>query len=178
MSSIPEFTNKVPPTNGRVSISNTLSPNTNQLFSMYDKIPAKQCVTMRNATEGIWVESGLSAYFFSQSNINYLQKEIRSGVYKASNGQYNIGNQSCDVLKQVMRSIFLQHSVNLPYDITGQIKALNKEVLNYCIPHVYGEAKGYMRYLSDVSTLAVPLELPALASQKNERRALELPKWF
>lgn len=176
--SVPEFTNRVPPGNGRVSILSTLTPNTNQLFSMYDKIPAKQCVTMRNATEGIWNESPLSQQFFSQNNIALLQKGIRSGVYNASNGQYNIGNQSCDVLKQIMRSVFLQHAVNLPYDIPGQVSALNDVVLKYCVEHVYGEAKGYMKYLSDVSNLAVPLELPVMASQKNERRALELPKWF
>ena len=43
--------------NGRIDIK---SPNTNALFQMYDKIPANQCVTFRNATEGLWTETYLS----------------------------------------------------------------------------------------------------------------------
>ena len=56
--------------NGRVDIK---SPNTSTLFEMYDKIPANQCVTFRNPTEGLWTDTTLSQAFFSQQNIQLLQ---------------------------------------------------------------------------------------------------------
>ena len=76
-----------------------------------------------------------------------------------------------------MRSIFLQHSANQNIHLTGQIEELNKIVLDYCIRQVYGEAQGYMKYLYDVSTLAVPLATPIMVSQ-NDKKNYKLPDWF
>jgi len=159
--------------NGRVDIR---SPDTSNLFALYDKIPANQCVTFRNATEGLWDETTLSRAFFSQENIQILQNGIRAGVYKRSNGQYVIGPQDCDSLKIVMRSVYLQYSANQPLHVTQQIEELNKIVLNYCIQQVYGEAQGYLKYIDDASTLVVPIAPPVMAS--NTDRTLELKTWF
>lgn len=159
--------------NGRVNIK---SPNTSALFQMYDKIPANQCVTFRNATEGLWNETPLSQAFFSQENIQIIQNGIRAGVYHRSNGQYVIGIQDCDSIKIIMRSVFLQYSANQPSNISNQIKELNKIVLNYCIQQVYSEAQGYMKYVDDVSTLVVPIAHPVQAS--NTDRQLEFKGWF
>ncbi len=163
--------NKV--TNGRVDIK---TPNTSTLFQMYDKIPANQCVTFRNATEGLWTSNSLSNAFFSQQNIQIIQNAIRAGVYNRSNGQYIIGSQDCDSLKIVMRSVFLQNSANQPNNITQQITQLNKIVLDYCIQQVYGEAQGYMKYIDDASTLVVPISHPVMANDND--RQLELKPWF
>jgi hypothetical protein len=143
---------------------------------MYDKIPANQCVTFRNPTEGLWTDTTLSQAFFSQQNIQILQNGIRSGVYHKSNGQYTIGPQDCDSLKIVMRSVYLQNAANQPNNITGQIAELNKIVLNYCIQQVYGEAQGYMKYIDDASTLVVPIAHPVMAN--NSDRELEFKTWF
>jgi hypothetical protein len=159
--------------NGRVDIK---SPNTSTLFQMYDKIPANQCATFRNPTEGLWTDSPLSQAFFSQHNIQILQNGIRAGVYHKSNGQYTIGQQDCDSLKIVMRSVFLQHAANQPNNIAQQITELNKIVLNYCIQQVYSEAQGYMKYLDDASTLVVPIAHPVMAD--NTDRELEFKTWF
>ena len=59
--------------NGRVDIK---SPNTSTLFQMYDKIPANQCVTFRNPTEGLWTDTTLSQAFFSQQNIQILRNRV------------------------------------------------------------------------------------------------------
>ena len=75
-----------------------------------------------------------------------------------------------------MHGVFLQHSANQPIDIAGQIEQLNQMVLDYCIHHVYSEAQGYMKYLNDVSTLAVPISHPIMAN--NNDRELELKPWF
>ena len=159
--------------NGRVDIK---SPDTSNLFALYDKIPANQCVTFRNPTEGLWDETTLSTAFFSQQNIRIIQNGIRAGVYHRSNGQYLIGPQDCDPLKIVMRSVYLQYSANQPTHVTQQIEELNKIVLNYCIQQVYGEAQGYLKYIDDASTLVVPIAHPVMAS--NTDRTLELKTWF
>ena len=159
--------------NGRVDIK---SPNTSALFQMYDKIPANQCVTFRNPTEGLWTDTILSQVFFSQQNIQVLQNGIRAGVYHRSNGQYTIGPQDCDSLKIVMRSVFLQNSANQPNNITQQVIELNKIVLNYCIQQVYSEAQGYMKYIDDASTLVIPIAHPIMTD--NTDRLLEFKTWF
>jgi hypothetical protein len=159
--------------NGRINIK---SPDTSALFQMYDKIPANQCVTYRNATAGLWNETPLSQSYFSQQNIQILQNGIRAGVYHKSNGQYVIGPQDCDSLKIIMRSVFLQYSANKPTNFAEQIAELNKIVLNYCIQQVYSEAQGYIKYVDDASTLVVPIAHPVQAS--NNDRQLELKAWF
>ena len=159
--------------NGRVDIK---SPDTSNLFAMFDKIPANQCATFRNPTEGLWDETYLSKAFFSQQNIQLLQNGIRAGVYNRSNNQYLIGPQDCDSLKIIMRSVYLQYSANQPNNITHQIEELNKIVLNYCIQQVYGEAQGYLKYIDDASTLVVPIAHPVMAN--NTDRTLELKTWF
>ena len=159
--------------NGRVDIK---SPNTSSLFQMYDKIPAHQCSTYRNPTAGLWDETKLSTIFFSQGNIQILQNGIRAGVYKKSNGQYTIGEQDCDSLKIVMRSVFLQHSTNQSAHISSQVEELNKMVLNFCIQQVYSEAQGYMKYIDDASTLVVPIAHPVMTN--NSDRELQLKPWF
>jgi hypothetical protein len=159
--------------NGRVNIK---TPNTSALFKMYDKIPANQCMTFRNPTEGLWTQTPLSQAFFSQENIQIIQNGIRAGVYKKSNSQYIIGQQDCDSIKIIMRSVFLQHAANISNVIPQQIKELNKIVLDYCIQQVYSEAQGYMKYVDDASTLVVPMAHPVQVS--NTDRQLEFRSWF
>ena len=159
--------------NGRVDIK---SPSTCDLFKMYDKIPANQCATFRSPTEGLWDDTKLSEVFFSNYNIQILQNGIRAGVFQRSNGQYTIGQQDCDSLKIVMRSVFLQNASNKPFNIKGQVEQLNNIVLNYCIQQVYSEAQGYMKYVDDVSTLVVPIAHPVQAS--NTDRTIEFKSWF
>ena len=159
--------------NGRIDIK---TPNTSALFQMYDKIPANQCATFRNPTEGLWDSNVLSDAFFSLQNIQIIQNGIRAGVYKMSNGQYVIGPQDCDSLKIIMRSVFLQYSANQPNNFTKQIEELNKIVLNYSTQQVYSEAQGYMKYIDDASTLVVPISHPVMSSEND--RQLELKSWF
>jgi hypothetical protein len=97
-------------------------------------------------------------------------------VYRQSKGKYVIGPQDCDVLKTVMRSVFLQNAANQPTNITQQIEDLNKIVLEYCIQQVYGEAQGYLKYIDDVSTLVVPIAHPVMSTTSD--KVLEFHSWF
>ena len=159
--------------NGRVQILGSQEKNQ---FDLYDKIPVSDCSSFRDAMNGNWECSELSTNFFSSQNIQTIQNGLRQGVYNKSNGLFVIGEQDCDTLKVIMRSIFLQNSANLKTNIMEQVNALNKLVLDYCIPQVYGEAEGYIKYKHDISTLAVPMQRPAAPSYKT--KTLELKPWF
>jgi hypothetical protein len=93
-----------------------------------------------------------------------------------SNNTHIIDTQDYDQLYIIMRSIFLQYSLNQPDNITQQIKQLNNIVLNYCINQIYNEAKGYKKYLTDVSTMYTPIAPPI--STNSFDKELILPKWF
>ncbi|MAP67584.1 MAG: hypothetical protein CMF80_07800 [Candidatus Marinimicrobia bacterium] len=148
--------------NGRVDIE---KPNINTLFDLKDKIPIESS-DFRDALNGNIITSDLSVAYFSKENIRIIQNGLRVGVYNLSKGSYIISPQNEDNLKVIMRSIFLQNSANLPNNIKEQINELNSIVLDYCIPKVYGEAKGYLTYLHDVSNLAIPMERPESSTYK------------
>ena len=75
-----------------------------------------------------------------------------------------------------MRSVFLSYSANKPDNIQSQVAALNQIVLDYCIPQVYGEAQGYMKYLEDASTLVVPIDRPVQVDVND--KTLSEKFWF
>ena len=167
-----EFNNS--PQNGRVN----LTPNEydNNIFELYDRIPARRTTNYENALKGTQEDSALSKQYFSADNINTLQLGIIEGVRNLSKNQYNIGYQNEDALKTIMRSIFLEHSLDLPNKIREQVNSLNQLVLEYCVPKVYGEAQGYYKYLEDISTLVTPIPHPVQANRND--KTLELKPWF
>jgi len=145
-------------------------------FSLFDKIPTNECTTFHDAMTGNFQDSMLSLAFFSKENIQIIQNAIRAGVYEISNQQYLIDNQNCDNLKIVMRSVFLQNSVNLPDRITEQIQELNGLVVKYCVREIYSEAQGYINYKRDASTMYNPIDRPVQPDFNN--KTLELKHWF
>ena len=100
--------------NGRVNI---IQPDINKQFSMYDKIPVGKATAYNNALQGQQEKTLLSTIYFSKENIQIVHNSIRAGVHKKSNGRYVIGRQNVDTLKIIMRSIYLQHSLNKPCQI-------------------------------------------------------------
>jgi len=152
--------------NGRINI---IQPDTNQLFAMKDKIAYDSKTTeYREALNGNWQDSILSKAYFSKNNIQIIQNSIRAGVHKLSKEQYVIAPQCVDTLKIIMRSIFLQHSANMKTNITEQIKNLNNIVTDYCVPKIYSETKGYLKYLHDASTMHIPIDHPTLSGCHNK----------
>jgi hypothetical protein len=161
--------------NGRVNIIEPESPNA--VFKMQERLAVKNKATeYRDALSGVWEDNMLSKLFFSAENVQILQNGLRAGVYEMSEQKFIIAPQNVDTLKIIMRSIYLQYAENREDDITKQIEKLNRLVLNYCIPTVYGEAVGYQKYRLDQSTLVVPLSLP----QHHDRqyKQLQLKSWF
>jgi hypothetical protein len=165
--------------NGRVNANanaGIITPSAEQQFALFDKIHVNQPVTFRNALDGIWEESTLSKLFFSSKNIQIIQNGIRAGVHKMSGGDYVIPVQDEDTVKIIMRSIYLQNASNLPFNITDQIIALNDLVCEYAIPRIYNEARGYLTYKNDISTMYTPMARPHYSDYKTN--SLQLKPWY
>uniref|UniRef100_A0A6C0HRV1 Minor capsid protein P8 central region domain-containing protein n=1 Tax=viral metagenome TaxID=1070528 RepID=A0A6C0HRV1_9ZZZZ len=153
-----------------------IQPNTQELFKMYDKIPVHQITTIRDPLNGVWSNTQLSTLFFSANNVTIIQNGIRANVYKMSKEKYLIDNQDNDQLVTIMRGMFIEYSKNLPENITEQIKLLNNKVIVYCSQQVYEEAKGYLTYLKDSSTLITPLNYPTMPYTRDKQ--LEFKSFF
>jgi hypothetical protein len=155
--------------NGRVDILNR--PNH---LSFYDT-PKVYTSSFQDALTGVWIDTPLSKAYFSIQNQQIIQNGIRAGVYKLSGGNYVISQQPDTEIKIAMRTMFLNHSENRIENIKEQIQELNQYVLDYCVPRIYSEAKGYLQYLKDASTLVVPMARPIGVSTD---KTLELKPWF
>jgi hypothetical protein len=161
--------------NGRVNIIRPLNPNIR--FQMQERIAVRNKSTSYcDALTGNWEDNLLSQVFFSKENIQIIQNGLRAGVYEMSKHKFVIPPQNIESLKIVMRSTYLQYAEHEITDITKQVERLNHLVLEYCIPSVYNEAIGYLKYCEDQSSLVVPIDLPV----QNDRQfqQLEMKSWF
>jgi hypothetical protein len=75
-----------------------------------------------------------------------------------------IDDQSADELQIVMRSLYLQYSKNLDYDMPGQIRNLNNLVIEWCVPRILSEIGMYEYYLNDISKMPIPMSHPVSQS--------------
>lgn len=141
--------------NGRVNIMGVPPPSNN--FRMIDEKTNGNKIFNKEALKGIQTTSLLAQVFFSQKNIDGLQKMIRYHVWLVSEKRHTIGRQSDRELQIIMRSIYLQNSKNLPDKIVEQAKMLNKLVLDYCIPRILSSVEQYLMYKKDVSSMPVPI---------------------
>lgn len=158
---------------GRIDLNN---PNENGTpFFIQDKIQKNEKTNYSNAMQGLMENSLLSITFFSYSNIENLQNMLRSQIYKLTNNQYKIDYQDNDQLKIVMRSVFLQHSLNHSDKIEEQINTLNKKVLEYTVPQVHNELISYIKYKKDISS---PPELMKLPESLTIDKTIELNNFF
>ena len=81
-------------------------------------------------------------------------------VYEKTNKKYLIDRQSDTELLIVMRSIFLQNSKNLDYDLKQQILQLNNLVLNYSVDNVISAILAHVGYLNDIDKPYTLMEHP------------------
>jgi len=143
--------------NGRIDLLNL--PSGTPLF-LQEKVANVEKSYFSNALKHTLQNSKLSVLFFSVPNVTIIENGIKAAVYKMSNNTHIIDTQDYDQLYIIMRSIFLQYSLNQPDNITKQIEVLNSKVVAYCAPRIYGEVESYIKYKKDSSTLVVPLDMP------------------
>ena len=136
-----------------------------QSFQLYDE-DHKQSVH-REAIRGILNPTPLSDTFFSQNNIDELQRMMRYMVYKQTN--HVIEPQKESTLLAIMRSIFLQYS-NMtpscdPKVIQKEVDRLNFFVLRQIVGDVMSEIEQYFGYLRDAGR--IPDQIPRSLAMSN-----------
>ena len=130
------------------------------------------------ALYGIQERTQLNELFFSKANMEIIQNKIRYQVYINTEKKHIIGKQSDVELEIIMRSTYLQHSPNLPNQITEQIKYLNELVANWCVEKIIPEVYQYMGYLKEVEYMPVPLEHPVNLSSKGTKNLRSVTTTF
>ena len=121
------------------------------------------------ALYGIQETSILNQLFFSKQNMNNIQDMIRYNVYLKTEKKFVIDKQSDIELEIIMRSIYLQHSPNLPNKIKEQIEYLNKLISDWCVEQIIPEVQQYVGYLSEIQYMPIPINLPINLSSKGSR---------
>lgn len=104
----------------------------------------------------------LNEVFFSQDNLDKLQKDIEDQVYLMSGNKYRIGRQSDDELKLIMRSYYLMYSENNPANVAAELADLNSRVVGYASGKIFSEVDFHQFYLNDLQEFA-----PAIANPTN-----------
>ena len=108
---------------------------------------------------GLIEKTKLSTMFFSQNNINLLQKLIKYNVKKETNKI--ISEQSNEELFIIMKSIFLNEAnlgVKTDSCIKKELRKLDLLVANECTKKIITQIKQHIIYLDNINNLAVPME--------------------
>jgi hypothetical protein len=151
--------------NGRVTLTNENIKDM-KMFENENKMNNNFQV---EALYGIQETSTLNQLFFSKKNMDIIQNMIRYTVYEKSEKKFVIDRQSEVELEIVMRSIYLQHSPNLPNKIKEQIQYLNKLVSDWCSEQIIPEVSQYFGYMKEIEYMPVPIDLPLNLSSKGSR---------
>ena len=123
--------------------------------------PGKTIHCADDILSGVLEETLMSKYFFSDDNINNIQKLIRYEFHKEKNDL--IDNQSNIILLTIMRGIFLKYSNSVDKTlekIKTQIQKLNGLVVQYSLGKIYSNYDMYKKYLSDISEMPNLMDLP------------------
>jgi hypothetical protein len=120
----------------------------------------------------------LNTIFFSEANIDNLQREIANAVYQMSgNKRYVIGPQSEADLKTVMRSYYLQYAQNDPARVSEEFELLNNRVIGWCANNILVEIEAYKYYRKDIEDFPAPIERPVMTNIYGTRTG-ELKSFF
>lgn len=111
----------------------------------------------------------LEQTFFSDENIDIINKQLILGVWKKTKGAFKINYQDKKKLIIVMRYIFIESAKHLPYDIAGQIKDLNCLVVKHVLPSIITNIEQKMGYLRDIEKRG---NLPPLPTSSTADRTL------
>ena len=118
-------------------------------YELY-KDSSQQQDTNVSIISNIVVPNALSRTYFSNDNVERIQRQIVNEVYNKSNKQ--ISKQSYQELQIIMKSMYLQYGRNLPTDIEGQVITLNKYVIDECVRIIVPNVLQYNKYIEDITS--------------------------
>ncbi len=100
----------------------------------------------------------LNQLFFSEFNINLLQKLIRQ-MFKDKTG-ISIDYQKPADLLALMRSVFIANSCNPNEKVCEQTKMINEQVAKLAVGQIETGVSQYIGYLNDIDSTHIPLAVP------------------
>ena len=107
-----------------------------------------------------------------------IQNQLRYRVWTASGGKYQIGDQSTTELMVLMRAIYLQNGKFLDYQISEQVKELNRLVVDFALPKITTEIEQYVSYLKNMEYLPQPIPLPINVSSAGTKTVRSVASLF
>lgn len=119
------------------------------------------------SVKGIVEKTAVSDVFFSDMNMDVIQKSIRYGVNQRT-GKV-VSKQSDNTIYIIMRSILLQYAnfrVGVA-DLAEEIRGLNSRVVEYCVDNISSNVQQYVGYIKDLEKLPVPLDRPVYHNKNN-----------
>jgi hypothetical protein len=94
--------------------------------------------------------SKLSLIFFSEENIEIIQRSILLKAYREKNTK--IPYQKQEDLLVVMRRIYREQSDHVDCDFTEQVRRLNMQVLEGIFPSIASAIDRQLQYLRDIDS--------------------------
>lgn len=103
-------------------------------------------------------DTPLNTLFFSEFNINLLQRWIRQ-TFKDKTG-IAIDYQNPDDLYGIMRMVFINNSGDHYSKVNEQVRNINARVIDTAISQIQTGVSQYITYVRDIDTISVPLDQP------------------
>jgi hypothetical protein len=108
--------------------------------------------------------SFLGELFFSNDNIDLIQKQLILSVYKKLNTK--IPYQNNESLLIVMRRIYKEHCIHQNCNITEQIRTLNNITVDAILPDVLANITQHFEYIKHITEPRKLLEPPIHITSK------------
>ena len=118
----------------------------------------------------------LNTLFFSQFNMNILQRAIRQ-KFKNKTG-VSIDYQNANDLYSIMRVVFINNSGNQQANVQEQVRTMNEIVINTAIGQIQTGVSQYIGYIHDIDSTTKPIDRPVSTTNygkkfgKNEKIGL------
>ena len=104
-------------------------------------------------------QTPLNSLYFSEFNLNLLQKAIRE-KFKKLTGGIAIDYQDPSDLLAIMRAVFVDNSRDPYGDVCNQVQQMNEVVIKTAINQINTGVSQYLGYIKDIGTPVQPLSNP------------------
>ena len=119
------------------------------------------------------VSTPLNQLFFSEYNTNLIQRAIRQ-EYKNKTG-IKIDYQNSGDLFAIMRTVFINNSVNAYDQVCDQVRQMNAQVIKVALDQINTGVSQYMGYIRDAQAPLNPLAQPINTSTYGKKIGLITP---
>ena len=109
----------------------------------------------------------LNTLFFSEFNINLIQRMIRQ-MFKNKTGISIDYQKPADILA-LMRSVFIANSCNPNEKVCEQSKFMNEQVAKLAIGQIETGVSQYIGYMRDIDSTHIPLAVPVNTSTYGQK---------